>query len=90
MPSVLRLGVLLDMAALLQTGSGGDDDDGSLDGESITIFPLAATLMACDDHKSAAGAAYLPALESADSWAIDGGELVLSSGGEESLRFGAT
>jgi heat shock protein HslJ len=60
-----------------------------LDGESITIGPLAATLMACEDDKSAAEAAYLPALEAADSWAIEDGELVLSSGDEESLRFSA-
>jgi hypothetical protein len=43
--------------------------------------------MACEDDKSAAEAVYLPALEAADSWAIEDGELVLSSGGEESLRF---
>jgi heat shock protein HslJ len=60
-----------------------------LDGESITIGPLAATLMACEDAKSAVEAAYMPALEAADAWAIEDGELVLSSGGEESLRFSA-
>ena len=31
--------------------------------------------------------AYLPALEAADAWSIDGDELVLSSGDEETLRF---
>ena len=60
-----------------------------LDGDSITIGPLAATLMACEDDKSAAEAAYLPALEAADSWAIEDGELVLSTDGEETLRFEA-
>jgi heat shock protein HslJ len=60
-----------------------------LDGDSITIGPLAATLMACEDDKSAAEAVYMPALEAADAWAIEGGELVLSSGGEETLRFSA-
>jgi heat shock protein HslJ len=59
-----------------------------LDGDSITIGPLAATLMACEDDKSAAEAAYLPALEAADAWVIEGGELVLSTDGEETLRFG--
>ena len=59
-----------------------------LDGDSITIGPLAATLMACEEEKSAAEAAYLPALEAADAWAIEDDELVLSSGGEETLRFG--
>ena len=39
-----------------------------LDDDSITIGPLAATLMACEDDKSAAEAAYVPALEAADSW----------------------
>jgi heat shock protein HslJ len=60
-----------------------------LDGESITIGPLAATLMGCEEDKSTAEAAYFPALEAADSWAIEDGELVLSSGGEETLRFAA-
>jgi heat shock protein HslJ len=58
-----------------------------LDGDSISIGPLAATLMACEDDKSAAEAAYLPALEAADSWAIEDGELVLSTDGQETLRF---
>jgi len=66
------------------TFNGGYD----LDGDSITIGPLAATLMACEDDKSAAEAVYLPALEAADSWTIEDGELVFSTGGEESLRFG--
>ena len=60
-----------------------------LDGDSVTIGPLAATLMACEDDKSAAEAAYLPALEAADAWAIEGGELILSTDGEETLRFSA-
>jgi hypothetical protein len=33
--------------------------------------------------------AYLPALEAVDSWAIEDGELVLSTDGEETLRYGA-
>jgi putative lipoprotein len=60
-----------------------------LDGDSISIGPLAGTLMACEEPKMAVEAAYLPALEAADAWAIEGGELVLSSGGEETLRFSA-
>jgi heat shock protein HslJ len=60
-----------------------------LDDDSITIGPLAATLMACEDDKSAAEAAYVPALEAADSWAIEDGELILSTDGEETLRFEA-
>ena len=58
-----------------------------LDGDSISIGPLAGTLMACEEPKMAAETAYLPALEAADSWAVEDGELVLSSGGEETLRF---
>ena len=45
--------------------------------------------MACEEPKMAVEAAYLPALEAADAWAIEGGELVLSSGGDETLRFSA-
>lgn len=58
-----------------------------LDGDSISIGPLAGTLMACEVQKMAVEGAYMPALEVADAWAIDGDELVLSSGGEETLRF---
>ncbi len=60
-----------------------------VDGESITIGPLAGTLMACEEPKMAAEGAYLPALEAADSWAVEDGELVLSTDGEETLRFSA-
>jgi heat shock protein HslJ len=58
-----------------------------LDGDSISIGPLAGTLMACEEPKMTAEAAYLPALEAADSWAIEDGELVLSGDGNASLRF---
>ena len=57
-----------------------------LDGDSISIGPLAGTLMACELQKMAVEGAYLPALEAADAWSIDGDELVLSSGGEETDR----
>jgi len=60
-----------------------------VDGESISVGPLAATLMACEEPKMAAEGAYLPALEAADAWAVSDGELVLSSDGEETLRFSA-
>ena len=65
------------------TFSGGYE----LDGDSISIGPLAGTLMACELQKMAVEGAYMPALEAADAWSIDGDELVLSSGGEETLRF---
>jgi heat shock protein HslJ len=60
-----------------------------LDGDSISIGPLAGTLMACDVQKMAVEGAYMPLLEAADAWSIDGDELVLSSEGEETLRFSA-
>jgi heat shock protein HslJ len=72
------------------SGFGGCNTFGGgyeVDGESISIGPLAATLMACEEPKMAAEAAYMPALEAADAWAVEDGELVLSSGGDETLRF---
>ena len=61
-----------------------------LDGDSISIGPLAGTLMACELQKMAVEGAYMPALEAADAWSIDGDELVVSSGGEETLRFSSS
>jgi heat shock protein HslJ len=58
-----------------------------LDGNSVAVGPLATTQMACEDAKTAVEAAYLPALEAVDAWAIEGGELVLSADGEETLRY---
>ena len=45
--------------------------------------------MACEEQKMAAESAYLPALEAADGWTVEDGELVLLSVGDESLRFSA-
>ena len=64
--------------------------DYELDGGGISIGPLAGTLMACEVQKMAVEGAYMPALEAADAWSIDGDELVLSSGGEETLRFSSS
>ena len=61
--------------------------DYQLDGDSLSIGPVAATMMACEEPKMAVEQAYLPALEAVDAWSIDSGELVLSSGGEETLRY---
>jgi heat shock protein HslJ len=58
-----------------------------LDGNSFAVGPLAATQMACENAKTAVEAAYLPALEAVDAWAIEGGELVLSADGKETLRY---
>jgi heat shock protein HslJ len=60
-----------------------------LDGDAIAIGPLPSTRMACEEPKMAAENAYPPALEAADSWAIEDDELVLSNDGEETLRFKA-
>ncbi|HXV58295.1 MAG TPA: META domain-containing protein [Gaiellaceae bacterium] len=60
-----------------------------LDGDSISFQQLASTQMACEEPQAAAEDAYLPALEGADGWAVEGGELVLSTGGGETLRFSA-
>jgi heat shock protein HslJ len=60
-----------------------------LDGDSITLGPFAATLMGCPDPQAATESAYLPALEGVDAWSVEGGELVLSTDGEETLRFSA-
>jgi heat shock protein HslJ len=60
-----------------------------LDGDAITIGPLASTRMVCEEPKMAAENAFLPTLEAADSWAIEDDELVLSTDGEETLRFKA-
>ena len=61
-----------------------------LDGDSISIGPLAGTLMACEVQKMAVEGAYMPLLERADAWSIDGDELVLSTGDEETLRFSSS
>ena len=60
-----------------------------LDGDSISLGPLAGTLIGCPGPEADAEAAYLAALEDVDAWAVEGGELVLSTGGAEVLRFSA-
>jgi heat shock protein HslJ len=61
-----------------------------VDGDSITIGPVAATMMACEEPKQTVETTYLQALEAADAWSIDGAELVLSSNGDETLRFSSS
>jgi heat shock protein HslJ len=60
-----------------------------LDGDSISLGPLAGTLIGCPGPEADTEAAYLAALEDVDAWAVGGGELVLSTGGDEVLRFSA-
>jgi heat shock protein HslJ len=75
------------------SGSGGCNNytgPYEVDGDSITIGPLAATMMACEEPKQTVETTYLQALEAAGAWSIDGGELVLSSNGDETLRFSSS
>jgi heat shock protein HslJ len=59
-----------------------------LDGSSITFGPLASTEMFCaDPGVMEQEAAYLAALQSVDSWAIDGETLMLSSSGAAVLEL---
>jgi heat shock protein HslJ len=60
-----------------------------LDGNSMSLGPLAGTLMGCPEPQATTEASYLAALEGVDAWAIEGGELVLFTGGDEALRFSA-
>jgi heat shock protein HslJ len=60
-----------------------------IDGGSLSLGPLAGTLMGCPEPQATTESAYLAALEDVDGWAIEGGELVLSTGGDEVLRFSA-
>jgi heat shock protein HslJ len=46
-------------------------------------------MMACEEPKMTVETTYLAALEAVDAWSIDGDELVLSSDGDETLRFSA-
>jgi heat shock protein HslJ len=58
-----------------------------LDGASITFGELRSTLMACPDAETATERTYMSAIEAVDAWAVENGELVLSTGGEETLRY---
>lgn len=60
-----------------------------LDGDSISFGPLAGTLMGCPEPQATTEASYLAALEGVDAWAFEDGELVLSTDGDEALRFSA-
>lgn len=58
----------------------------TLDGDAITIGPLASTLAFCDgvmDQEQL----YLTLLQSADTYEVDGDTMTLSSGGTVSLIF---
>jgi heat shock protein HslJ len=58
----------------------------TLDGDSITIGPLASTLAFCDgimDQEQL----YLTLLQSSTTYEVDGDKLTLSSGGSASLIF---
>jgi len=62
----------------------------TIDGNGFTVGDLASTMMAClDDTLASAESTYLHLLAEVDGWSVDGGELVLSSGGTETLRYKA-
>jgi heat shock protein HslJ len=63
---------------------GGDYE---LDGDSITIGEIAASAMLCPDTEMETEDAYLAAYADVDGWSIEDGELVLSSDGDEVLRY---
>jgi heat shock protein HslJ len=60
-----------------------------LDGDSLSLGQLAGTSMACEEPQMETELAYTQALASVDAWAVEGGELVLSSEGAEILRYAA-
>lgn len=74
------------------SGFGGCNSFGGgyeLDGDSISFGPLASTQMACPEPQMATETAYYQALDAVDTWAVEDGQLVLSGGNEELLRFSA-
>jgi heat shock protein HslJ len=52
----------------------------SVDGDAITIGPLAATMMACSDDVNAFESQLLTALQNGTSWSVSGGTLDLRDG----------
>jgi putative lipoprotein len=75
------------------SGSGGCNNytgPYEVDGDSLTIGPIAGTMMACEEPKMTVETTYLQALEATDAWSVDGSELVLSSNGDETLRFSSS
>ncbi len=61
----------------------------SIDGDSITIGPLASTLMSCGDQEGVVEqeTAYLGLLQSAETFSVDGDTMTLSKGGESIVEF---
>ena len=62
----------------------------TIDDSSFVAGPLAVTRMAClDDAQTAAENTYLRLIAELTTWSIDDGQLVLSAGATETLRFKA-
>ena len=60
----------------------------TLDGDRLTVGPIATTRMACEPEAMEAETAFLAALGAAARLVVSDGELVLSDeGGRELLRF---
>ena len=74
-------------------GSGGCNRFGGtyeVAGTRLTVGALHSTQMACAPPVDAAERQFLAALERAEAWEVDGGQLVIAqSGGGEPLRFEA-
>lgn len=72
-------------------GSSGCNRYGAsyeLDGDALTLGPIAGTQMGCEATRAAVEEAYLAALERVAAWRVAGDELTLGdAGGEELLRF---
>lgn len=60
-----------------------------LDGDSIAIGEITATDMGCPGPEMETEQAYLSVFGDVDGWSIEDRELVLSSDGEEVLRYAA-
>ena len=60
-----------------------------IDGKGFSAGDMATTMMACFDDLASAENTYLRLLADVDAWSIDGGELVLSTNGVETLRYKA-
>lgn len=60
----------------------------TVDGDALTLGPIASTRMACQPPADAVEHAYFAALEQVAGWRLDGDELaLLDADGDELLRY---
>jgi len=72
------------------TGSGGCNNfrgTYSVDGDTLTVGPLASTRMSCGSATDALESSYLSSLEAAFGFAISGQDLVISTAADQTLDF---